>query len=296
MKTIVKMKYVLLLLFILWMASACEQNDSNFTLWQLPLTSDFVGNSYVLQMENGNVVVMDGGLKEEAPYLRGFLAALGNQVEAWFISHPHHDHMGAFNEIILDPGDISIKTVYHSELPDRYYHKYDNDFDSLTAVYYHNLHQSGIPLVNYTEPGAITTIDQTNFKILYTVDTSITYNIYNNSSMVIKVWDDKKSVLFLGDLAEEGGDVLLQSPFKDDLDCDYVQLAHHGQKGVREAFYQSFEFRACLWATPLWLYNNDHGEGYNTSNFKTVEIRDLMDSLGIQEHYMQFEGLVRITD
>ena len=32
--------------------------------------------------------VMDGGVKEETPYLRGFLAALGNQVDVWFVSHP----------------------------------------------------------------------------------------------------------------------------------------------------------------------------------------------------------------
>lgn len=296
MKAILKLKILLLLISILWMVTACDQNKSNFTLWQLPLTSDYVGNSYVLLMDNGKVVVMDGGLKEEAPYLRGFLAALGNEVEAWYISHPHHDHMGAFNEIILDPGDISIKTVYHSELPEWYYHKYDQYYDSLTDVYYRNLHLSGIPIVNYTEPGAVSRIDRTNFKILYTVDTSVTNNIYNNSSMVIKVWDDTKSVLFLGDLAEEGGDVLIESSFKDELDCDYVQMAHHGQKGVREEFYRSFDFRACLWATPLWLYENDRGEGFNTANFKTVEIKELMDSLGITEHYFQFDGLVKITD
>jgi beta-lactamase superfamily II metal-dependent hydrolase len=266
MKTIVKMKYLLVMLSVMWMVSACEQNVSNFTLWQLPLTSDYVGNSYVFLMENGKVAVMDGGLKEETPYLRGFLAALGNEVEAWFISHPHHDHLGALNEILEDPGDIRIKTIYHSELPAGYYHKYDKYYDSLTDIYYHNLRQSGLQVVSYTEAGAI------------------------------KVWDNKKSMLFLGDLAEEGGDLLLKSPFRDDLDCDYVQMAHHGQKGVRKEFYRSFKFRACLWPTPLWLYDNDRGEGFNTSTFKTVKIRDLMDSLGIQEHYTQFEGLVKITD
>ena len=296
MKILTEMKYLLVLLSLLWMVSACEQNVSNFTLWQLPLTSDYVGNSYVFLMENGKVAVMDGGLKEETPYLRGFLAALGNEVEAWFISHPHHDHLGALNEILVDPGDIRIKTIYHSELPEWYYHKYDKYYDSLTDIYYHNLRSSGIKVVNYTEAGAVIEIDQTSFKILSAVDTNITYNILNNSSMVIKVWDNKKSMLFLGDLAEEGGDLLLKSPFREELNCDYVQMAHHGQKGVREEFYRSIDFRACLWPTPLWLYDNDRGEGFNTASYKTVEIRDLMDSLGKIEHYTQFEGLVKITD
>ncbi len=37
------------------------------------------------------------------------------------------------------------------------------------------------------------------------------------------------------------------------------------------------------------------GEGYDTGPFKTMEIRELVDSLGIKEQYMQFEGLVKIT-
>ena len=296
MKKIANMKNLMALLSVLLMVSACDRNVSNFTLWQLPLQSDWVGNSYVFLMENGKVVVMDGGIEEETPYLRGFLAALGNEVEAWFISHPHNDHMGALNKILLDPGDIRIKTIYHSEFPDWYYHKYDTYYDSITSNFYHNLHHSGIQVVNYTEPGAIVEIDQTKFKILSVVDTTITYNITNNSSMVIKVWDNKKSVLFLGDLAEEGGDHFLKGPFRDELDCDYLQMAHHGQKGVSKEFYRSFTFRACLWPTPLWLYENDRGEGYNTANFKTVEIRELMDSLGITEHYYQYDGLVKITD
>ena len=287
---------LLSVLSILWIVSACGKNKSNFTLWQLPLQSDWVGNSYVLQMENGQVVVMDGGLEEEEPYLRGFLAALGNKVDAWFISHPHSDHMATLNNILQDPGDITIKKIYHSELPEWYYKKYDTYYDSLTNVYYNNLHNSGIEVVNFTEPGEIIKIDQTSFKILFVPDTTITENILNNGSMVIKVWDNKKSVLFLGDLAPAGGEKLLQTPFKNDLDCDYLQLAHHGQKGVTEEFYKSFKFRACLWPTPLWLYNNDRGEGFNTASFKTVEVRNLMDSLGIKEHYFQFDGLVKITD
>ena len=297
MKTTVMKRNSIVLLSVLWMVSACAQEESNFTLWQLPYqVKRKVGNSYVFRMSNGKVAVMDGGFKEEVPYLKGFLAALGNEVEAWFISHPHLDHLGALNEILEDPGDIRIKTIYHSELPQWYYHKYDPRWDSLTNIYYHNLNNSGIQVINFTQPGTIVEIDQTKFKILTVVNTDITDNPYNNSSMVIKVWDCRKSVLFLGDLAVEGGDRLLNSPFRDELDCDYMQMAHHGQHGVSKEFYRSVKFRACLWPTPLYVWNNDYGDGYNTGNLETIEIRNLMDSLGINEHYRSFEGLARITE
>ena len=90
------------------------ESKAGFTLWQLASQVNTIGNSYVLLTDNGRVVVMDGGVAEETSYLRGFLAALGNEVEAWFISHPHADHMGALREILKAPGDVRVKRIYHS--------------------------------------------------------------------------------------------------------------------------------------------------------------------------------------
>ena len=275
--------------------SLFPQTNSNFTLWQLSSQINTIGNSYVFQMDNGKVVVMDGGVKEETEYLRGFLAALGNEVEAWFISHPHGDHMGALNQILIDPGEIRIKTIYHSALPPAFYMPNETESSTYsTERFYSNLSNSGIRVLNMTEPGMMVEIDQTKFKILSVANPDITVNAYNNSSMAIRTWDAAKSMLFLGDMGAEGGDRLLTGPYREELDCDYLQMAHHGQAGVSAEFYRSINFRACLWPTPSWVYDNDQGEGYNTGNLQTMEIRELMDSLGIKEQYLSFEGLTKI--
>lgn len=54
---------------------------SGFTLWQLPSQVDTIGNSFVFLTDKGRVVVMDGGMNDETLFLRGFIAALGNEVE-----------------------------------------------------------------------------------------------------------------------------------------------------------------------------------------------------------------------
>ena len=112
--------------------------------------------------------------------------------------------------------------------------------------------------------------------------------------MVVKVWDNKKSIIFLGDLAVKGGQKLLDSEYAKDLECDYLQMAHHGQDGCDKHFYETVKFRACLWPSPSWVYNNDQGGGFNTGRLKTVEVRNWMKELGITEHYVSCEGLVRI--
>jgi hypothetical protein len=71
-------------------------------------------------------------------------------------------------------------------------------------------------------------------------------------------------------------------------------MAHHGQKGVSKLFCRTIKFNACLWPTPSWLYNNDAGKGYNTGSFETLEIRNLIDSLGIKKNYVSWKGLYKI--
>jgi len=270
-----------------------SKSDSGFILWQLPSQVNTIGNSYVFKMSNGKIVVMDGGVKEEASYLRGFLAALGNKVEIWFVSHPHPDHAGALNEILKSPGDIKIGKVCLSEFSEAFC-EFEPDYKAAALEFYDNLRRSGIPVLNVTEAGKIIQVDNTKFKILSVKNEDLIVNPYNNSCMIIRVWDDQKSFLFLADAGREEGDRLLKGPYGADLNCDYLQMAHHGQRGVSKNFYRSIKFKACLWPSPSWVYNNDTGKGFNTHTFETVEIRNLIDSIGIKKNYVSCEGLVKI--
>ena len=89
---------------------------SSFILWQLPPQTTTQMNSYVLKTQNDMIIVIDGGTTGDAPYLKGFLAALGNNVSHWFISHPHSDHLDAVTAILNDPGNLNIG-AFHGSLP-----------------------------------------------------------------------------------------------------------------------------------------------------------------------------------
>jgi beta-lactamase superfamily II metal-dependent hydrolase len=282
---------VFLVIAFAWNASS--QVKSDFELWQLPSQINTIGNSYVFRTAEGKIAVMDGGVSAEAPYLQGFLAALGNKVDIWFISHPHPDHIGALSEILKDPKGLIIEKICHSEFPSQLLSA-EPDSKEGVEEFYALLKKSGIPVINVTEPGRVIKLDHTQFKILGVTQEDILVNPYNNSSMIIRVWDDSKSMLFLGDCGKEEGDRLLSGPYRKELDCDYIQMAHHGQQGVSKDFYRTVKFKACLWPTPSWVYNNDIGQGFNTHILKTVEIRELIDSLGIQSNYISWKGLAHI--
>ena len=287
-----KKTIIFLWIIVVGFTQSCTQNKT-FTLWQLPSQVNTIGNSYVIQTSGGKMIVMDGGVKEETSYLRGFLAALGNEVEAWFVTHPHPDHIEALTEILKQPNGLNIKRIYHSRFSPSYLDT--EPFYAETAYrFYEQLDASEIATTDIRQPGEIIEIDGVSLKILTVTNETISTNTYNNSSIAMKVWDTSKSILFLADLGLEAGDLLLNSEFRKNLDCDYLQMAHHGQKGVSKDFYRTISFRACLWPTPSWVYNNDIGNGYNTHDLETVEIRELMKELGIKEHYVSCEGLWKI--
>lgn len=250
-------------------------------------------NSYVIRTTAGHVVVIDGGTANDAAYLRGFLAPLGNRVDMWFITHPHTDHMGALSTILSAPGDLKIDTIYHSPMTVTQLAT-DSARMKLAEKYHIALAASGIPTVNLDKPGLTKYLDELHLEVLQVNDTTTLINAYNNASIVLRLSDSHKSLLMLADAGEESGDRLLANVPIEKLSCDYVQMAHHGQQGVRYSFYRAIRFRACLWPTPLWVWDNNIGKGYNTAWMKTPETRALMDSLRITEHYCAWKGLMKI--
>lgn len=266
---------------------------SGFTLWQLPSQVDTIGNSYVLRSNGGKIIVMDGGIDREENYLRGFLAAWGNRVDAWFISHPHGDHMGALNTILKDLRGLKIACIYHSRFSNSLAESEPSSGKS-TRDFYDRLDESGLLVEDIREPGSEFHFDDLHLKILSVTNEEIRVNPYNNSSMVIRAWDDRKSVVFLGDLGVEGGDKLYNGPYRSELDCDYMQMAHHGQAGVRKEFYMNIRFSACLWPTPSWVYNNNVGKGFDTHILQTIHTRNWMKEKGIKMHYVSCEDLAKI--
>ncbi|WP_298650928.1 family 20 glycosylhydrolase [uncultured Proteiniphilum sp.] len=269
-----------------------SKQDDTFTLWQLPSQINTIGNSYVIRTDDGKIIVMDGGVTEEEGYLRGFIAALGNKVDCWFVTHPHPDHIGALTRILEKPMDIDIRQICQSTFSDKLLDR-EPAYKDAAVAYYEAAKKSGVQLIE-AEPGMTFTFGQTSFKILGIKNEEITANPYNNSSMVIKAGDAVKSVLFLADVGAEAGNKLLNGPYRNELDCDYMQVSHHGQTGVSMDFYRTVRFRACLWPTPSWVYDNDAGGGFNTHTLTTIETRDTMDALNITEHYLSFQGLTKI--
>jgi len=262
------------------------------TLWQLPRKTRSQMMSYVIQTPGNELIVIDGGTRGDAAYLRKFIQERGNHVHAWFISHPHYDHVDALTAILNNPRDMKIDKIYGS-LPDDEWLKKHQDAHALKTQ------RALLAAASNHEVLALSLGQEIKFKgatfeILAIRNPELTVNAINNQSAVWRVDVGDTSILFLGDLGVEGGEKLLAGPYRSRLKTDYVQMSHHGQAGVNEEFYKAVNPKFCLWPTPGWLWENDSGKGPNSGPWKTLEVRAWMKKLNVEKHYTAADGLHRI--
>lgn len=242
--------------------------------------------SFVLTTKNGNVIVIDGGTPEDAAHLRQAIAAKGGHVTAWFITHPHSDHGGAFAQIVEEGlnGMVIDNVIFNFTDPVWYqtYEGYRADTVERIRNAVNTVGALGTKLT-VMHRNDIFTFDGVNITCMndpYLVD----HNSINNSSCVLRVDMGGKRIMFLGDMGEDVGEAFLADHAGEDLKCDIVQMAHHGQAGVGQHFYQVLSPTTCLWCAPEWLY-----EDYN-NQYATKTTRQWMKDLGVRDHKVIKDG------
>ena len=261
-----------------------------------------LGNSSHTQMfgcvikAKEKTVVIDGGTYKDSAQLADLLREHCNShVDAWFFTHPHHDHIGCFVDIKKNYSNITIDTLYckFPDLTDPAWAKLArSDFE---AKLWENVKEwEERCCIHKVSSGEIFEFDEVKMHVLRVLDPDIAKNRINNSSTVYRIEGAQKSILILGDLGVEGGIELMKACPLDLLQADYTQMAHHGQNGVSREFYDYIQPKRCIWASPEWLWNNDQGNGFDTGIFQTVRTREWMEALGVTEHIVEKDGIQKI--
>ena len=209
--------------------------------------------SYLIVTTNNKVIMVDGGWAGDAPHLKELINSFGGHVDAWFISHPHEDHISALSAILYNPEGITIGTIYHTKASSSM-----SNYEVITL--YSRMEEFvkkfGCKIVDIREPGGRYDIDGVGIKVLSVSDEVLNTSNLNDSSLALRIWDSNKSVVLLGDcMVAEGRKLLATCP--EDLNCDFLQLGHHGNKGPEKSFYDAVSFHYALVPTADWIWYAD---------------------------------------
>lgn len=247
--------------------------------------------SAVIETPEGSVIVVDGGTPGDKDHLAETLRSKGGHVSAWLVTHPHADHIGALNEILNDPeSGITIGGLYYHLADLEWYYSRESYRADTVAQFMNTLAAQPQEMLH----GEITKNEK-----IYVDNTEITvmnepylfpHNSINNSSVAYTIKMNGKYIVFLGDMGEEAGNRLVKDYGSDNMYCDILQMAHHGQYGVSESVYRILHPKICLWPTPGWLWDNDDGGGPGSGRWFTESTRDWMRKIGVKKHYVIKDG------
>lgn len=249
---------------------------------------------YFIRTKNGVLIAIDGGREIDAKTLKAYIDKYGNgKVDYWFITHAHGDHAGALVEL-LKTEDITVDNLYYSLCSREWYIANDARGQEAELAFLDSLSNPKIKNQFECIKGQVINIDNLTCEIIRVANPTITDSDNGNEmSMVFKVTanDVDKSMLFLGDSYNRASEELLQE--KEKLGSYAVQMAHHGQNGVTEEVYDYIHPTVCFYNAPQWLFDNDIGGGYNTANYKSIEVQKWMEKFNPVQ-YKAYEGDVTV--
>ena len=242
--------------------------------WELTEYPDMSGNQGMFYSlyhpKTGVLIIVDGGTSANADLLRETIETHGGHVSAWFLTHYHVDHIGAFNAVYTDFKD-QIDVIYVNPL----------DWGTFESVYKSwDTPESFSEFLEITKDaenivtlysGNELEIDGLKIKVFSSFDDHVrelSKDWPNDSSIVFKVSAVEESVLFLGDLSRKGkplGEYIIDTYGVDEVRADYIQAGHHGNWGLPVSFYEKLMPKVIFQDCPEWIAT---GEKYDAKDLK----------------------------
>ena len=244
-----------------WIITQHGRNDVNLSF-------------YTIYNDSKGLIVIDGGWTDDAAYVRDILNELGGNVDAWILTHPHQDHVGAFNLLYTELEGITVKTIYTVDMATPEECLNVASWDSVDA--YNDFLSLNVPNLEYLYAGDKLDICGLKFKVLNTYDDNVknlSRDYLNDGSMMFKVTNQTESMLFCADVGISMSDFLLNK-WGNELQADYLQMAHHGFGGLNDNLYQTVNPKIAFFDAPDWLIFDETGK------YDTPQNAEFMNSIG----------------
>lgn len=214
------------------------------------------GMSYIIRLEDGSFVIIDGGFDKngDADKLYSALSNLNSRsgakeitVRAWFLTHSDKEHYGALSRFIENyESKVKIDLIVANDPADTVYTGVGATSGGLSYSTLDGLF-GGCKYVK-AHTGYKFEFAGVTMNILYTHEDANqmkTNSIDSRAAMVIDAHIGSTRLLWLGDLETDGA-TRLKSMYGDALDCDILQISSGENNGSEELY------RLCSPNTVFW--------------------------------------------
>jgi len=231
------------------------------------------GMCYVYRLCDGSFIIVDSGhrVKKCADALWDTLNRLAPDPEniviaAWFITHAHNDHIGAFYEFTDAYSDnVTLEQVVYN-FPNMVSFVNCDDGNGRDHMRYFAdcvSNYEGVEIIE-AHPGQKFYLRDAEIEMLYTWDlfklSSVSY--MNDTSLVFSVKLADTKLMMLGDCGPQASPIIA-ALYGDYLDSDFIQVSHHGNIGGTAELNAKINGEVVLWPSNQYNYDRFIGKDRN---------------------------------
>lgn len=188
-----------------------------------------MGDSFLIVSPDGKTMLVDAGLPQAGPQVVDYLNKLGiDSLDIALNTHPHIDHIGGFATVAKEK---QIQSFYMVNLPYTQSSAYNNAMGPLEA--------KKVPIKTLEEGEVFNLGEYVRFEVLSPpkdalpgVVKTFSAQEINDYSMVLRMTYGERSYLFTADIYKHREIELANSPWKEKLKSDMMDIPHHGSEST----------------------------------------------------------------
>ncbi len=280
-------------------------------LWQHEVDHTLIdcGMCYIIQCADGSFFIMDSGhffQMNDNDRIHRFLRERTPQGEkiriaGWFLTHAHSDHVCKFADFLrFNSDDCIIEGIYYNfvpvEHPDKNYwgedsYRIRSGIDRLMKEYSH------IPQIKL-HTGQRFSVRNLHFTVLCTHEATVPAELkdFNDTSTVLMMEAEGTKVLLTGDASDVESEIMVRRWGKQ-LECDILQVAHHGHHGCSKEFYENARGKVALFSNTRIFFDIEL-EAQGDTNKTILKLADTyrVSSEGTTQITLPYTGTECISD
>ena len=224
------------------------------------------GQGYVIQLPDGSFIINDGGYAHRADEVWNVLVDLnggeeGIVIRAWLLTHAHGDHTPCFATFATKYGSkVKLELLMIGTTSTD--HQTGNGY--LTSSAKKDAKDNFGADTLYVHTGMVFQYGDVTMEILFSpadLYMSEPYEGYgttmidfNNTSTVMRVYNDEASMIFLGDMGDTAAYRMLMY-YGEYLQSDMVQISHHGVEDFPLSVYSYIKAAVLFYPCSQSLYD-----------------------------------------